>query len=102
YFDAAGDLVEEEMDLDFDEKVDMVAYYKNGVATRKAMSVAFNGDFSIVKFYGQQGQLLRVERDQNHDGVTDLWEYYGPNGERERVGWDEDGDGVPDQFDQLP
>lgn len=102
HLDEAGNVVEEEMDLDLDGRIDVVAYYKDGVVTRKAMSVNFNDEFSIVKFYNKDGRLLRVERDQDSDGTPDMWEYYGEDGQRERVGWDNTGDGSPDEFDQLP
>lgn len=102
YFDDASNLLEEEMDLDYDNKIDLVAFYKDGVVARKAMSVGFGGAFSIEKFYDAEGKLLRVERDQDNDGVTDLWEYYNQDGKRERIGWDTNGDGTPDEFDQLP
>jgi hypothetical protein len=102
HLDESGNVVEEEMDLDLDGRIDVVAYYKDGVVTRKAMSVNFDDNFSIIKFYSKDGRLLRVERDEDGDGSPDLWEYYGEDGTRERVGWDKDGDGSPDEFDQLP
>lgn len=102
YQTADGDLVEEEMDLDLDGRVDLVAFYEQGKIRRKELSVNFDDDFSIVKFYSDQGKLLRVERDQDQDGQTDLWEYYDDSGNRERVAWDESGDGQPDTFDNLP
>lgn len=97
-----GEIVEEEMDLDLDGTVDLVAYYKDGTVRRKKIAVSFKEDFSIVKIYNEEGQLLRVERDEDEDDRTDVWEYYDDQGNRERIGWDENGDGVPDTFDDLP
>jgi hypothetical protein len=97
-----GDIVEEEMDLDLDGTVDLIAFYKDGTVRRKKIAVSFKEDFSIVKIYDKKGQLLRVERDEDDDGRTDVWEYYDDQGDRERIGWDDNGDGVPDTFNQLP
>lgn len=102
YPDDAGEVVEEEMDLDMDGTVDLVTYYKGGKVRRKKLSVNFDEQFSIVKFYNKEGKLLRVERDEDRDGTTDVWEYYDDKGNRERVGWDENNDGVPDKFDKMP
>lgn len=102
YPDRGGEIVEEEMDLDMDGEVDLVAYYENGDIRRKDLSVDFEEQFSISKYYNKEGHLLRVERDKDGDETTDVWEYYDEDGNRERVGWDENGDGVPDSFDDLP
>lgn len=99
YPDADGEVVEEEMDLDMDGTVDLVTHYKGGEIRRKELSVNFDEQFSIVKFYNKKGNLLRVERDEDGDGEIDVWEYYDSNGNRERIGWDDNGDGVPDTFD---
>jgi antitoxin component YwqK of YwqJK toxin-antitoxin module len=102
YPGSGGEVAEEEMDLDLDGTVDMVNYFEGGEIKRKEMAVAFDEKFSIVKYYNDKGRLLRVERDKDGDGVTDVWGYYNKKGERERVGWDDNGDGVPDSFNQLP
>ena len=102
YPNAEGDVIEEEMDLDLDGTVDLVAFYEDGTVTRKKMSLDFKEDFAIVKFYDKEGQLLRVERDEDGDGKADVFEYYDDQGNRARVGWDENDDGSPDSFDQLP
>jgi hypothetical protein len=93
-------IVEEEMDLDLDGRVDLVVFYQNNLPTKKHLSLDFSGKFSITKFYDQQGSLLRVERDEDGNGVADIFEYY-ENNQRVRVGWDETGDGQPDRFDTL-
>ena len=64
------------------------------------LATGFDGTFAIQKFYDQNGQLLRVERDSSGDGAADVWEYF-EKGERVRIGWDTTGDGQADTFDQL-
>lgn len=98
YPDSAGQIVEEEMDLDLDGNVDLVVFYKDGTITRKELSTDFSGLFTIVKYYDGKGALLRVERDDDADGDIDIWEYY-ENNQRIRVAWDNDDDGTPDEFD---
>ncbi|MFW5967636.1 MAG: hypothetical protein ACOCV2_08970 [Persicimonas sp.] len=101
HLDEEGDVVEEELDLDRNENVDVVAYYKDDTVRKKVVSVDFDEGFSIVKIYDKDGQLLRVERDEDGDGTPNVWEYYDDDGERERIGWDRTGDGKPDEFDNL-
>lgn len=100
YLDKNGSIVEEEMDLDKDQRVDLVIYYSNGIMTRKELSTDFSGLFTIVKFYDQKGQLLRIERDEDGDSRVDIWEYYESN-RAVRTGWDTTNDGKPDTFDNL-
>ncbi len=102
YFDPqTSKLVEEELDLDFDFRVDLVVYYQDGVLARKDLSLAFDGQFTVAKFYDNQGELLRIEEDSDGDGKIDRWDYF-EGGRRARIGWDEDKDGQPDKFDTLP
>ncbi len=100
YPDSNGSIVEEEMDLDLDQRVDLVIFYKNGLMTRKELSTDFSGLFTIVKFYDNKGKLLRIERDEDGDGNVDIWEYYESN-RAVRTGWDTTNDGKPDTFDNL-
>jgi antitoxin component YwqK of YwqJK toxin-antitoxin module len=88
------------MDLDFDGVPDVVVYYKDGNITHKELSLGFDGIFTIFKHYNTNGDLLRIEHDEDGNGVIDRWDYY-ENRRLVRTGWDEDGDGVPDRFDTL-
>ena len=65
------------------------------------MSVNFDDRFTIVKVYNKKGNLLKVMRDKDGDGVTDIWEFYNESGERDRVAWDENNDGEWDTVDTL-
>ncbi len=100
YPDESGSIVEEEMDLDLDQRVDLVIFYSKGVMTRKELSTDFSGLFTIVKFYDTKGKLLLIERDEDGDGDVDIWEYY-ESSRPVRTGWDTTGDGKPDTFDNL-
>jgi hypothetical protein len=100
YPDKAGVIAEEEMDFDYDGRVDLVVFYEEGIAVKKFMSVDFAGILTIAKYYDKAGSLLRVERDEDANGTADIFEYY-ENDRRVRVGWDENGDGAPDRFDTL-
>lgn len=99
--EAPEDIVEEEMDLDKDGRVDVVAFYDSGVVIRKELALDFSGTFTVFKYYDAKGKLLRVEQDDDGDGQIDRWSYF-EDGRRVRIGWDDDGDGQPDRFDQLP
>ena len=97
-----GQVLEEEMDLDHDGRVDVVAYYReDGSVERKELALQFGTQFTVFKFYDTEEALLRVEHDEDADGIVDRWDYY-ENKRVVRTGWDEDGDGVPDKFDKLP
>ena len=96
-----GSVSEAEMDLDHDGRVDVVVYYReDGSLERKEMALEFGDRFTLFQFFDNAGKLLRVEHDEDGDGVVDRWDYY--EGERvARTGWDEDKDGQPDQFDDM-
>jgi hypothetical protein len=46
--------------------------------------------------YRVGGQLLRLEIDQNEDGIVEQWVYLDPDGQPERIGISSMGDGIPD------
>jgi hypothetical protein len=91
-------LVEEEMNLDFDDRIDAVRHYRDGVLVRRELATGFDGRFTLVKFYDTSGNTLRVERDTDGDGLIDSWEYY-EGGEVISVAHDADGDGQPEVGD---
>lgn len=71
-YDRAGMLAEEDMDFNFDGKMDTFYYYKSGV-------------------------LVREEIDTNFDGKVDLWIYIVDGKYVQRYEQDTDGDGKPDR-----
>ncbi len=95
-----GELIEEEKSLDSTPYVDAVVFYVDDEIRRQKMSSKYDGTFAIEKFFGSDGKLQRVERDTSEDGQVDTWDYY-DNGTRIRVGWDTTGDGQPDRFQEY-
>lgn len=98
YYDGAGRVVEREFQLDFDDAIDAVHVFVDGVLARKELSIDFDGRPSMFKYYDSRGNLLRVERDRDGDGVVDQFGYY-EGGRLVRVGVDTNGDGRPDDIE---
>ena len=72
--------------------------YRGGVLVRKELSEGFDNRPTMFKYYDAAGNLLRLERDTDRDGVIDAWSYY-EDGRIVRVGRDVNGDGTPDSID---
>jgi hypothetical protein len=100
YYNDQGNRELEEMDLDFDGKVDLVTIRRGGKVVRQELDTNFDGKPDIWKYYTDEA-LERVERDSNYNGRIDYWEYY-EGGQLDRVGYDRNGDGKPDDFDRAP
>ncbi len=100
YYDDQGNREMEEMDLDFDGKIDLVTIRRGGKVVRQELDTNYDGKADIWKYYSEE-VLERVERDSNNDGKVDYWEYY-EGGQLDRVGYDKDGDGKPEDFDRAP
>ena len=95
WYDDTGSLTREETDGDFDGRVDWVDHYQGGQRVMSEVDTDFDGTFDLFKYY--EGTVLRrTERDTNHDGKVDLWEYFDDQGNVVKVGRDLDGDGVMD------
>jgi len=97
YFDDAGALERQIVDLDFDGKADAVLHFEKGQLVRKELSFGFDGKPHVVAYY-EKGKLVRKEKDDNGDGKIDTWEYW-EGGELDRVGVDIDGDGKVDRWE---
>ena len=96
YFnEETGAVVKEELDLDFDNKIDRTDYFIGGLVRRSEFDFQFDERADIIKSYDETGQLIAVESDQNGDGVIDYWEYY-RNGVIEKIEKDTNKDGKPD------
>ena len=96
YFnEETGAVVKEELDLDFDNKVDRIDYFIGGLVVRSEFDFQFDEKADIIKNYDETGQLIAIEFDQNGDGKIDYWEYY-RNGVIEKIEKDTDRDGKPD------
>ena len=96
YFnEETGAVVKEELDLDFDNKVDRIDYFIGGVVRRSEFDFQFDEKPDIIKSYDEAGSILLIESDQNGDGIIDYWEYY-RNGVVEKLEKDTNKDGMPD------
>ena len=95
WFDEDGQIEKEEMDGDFDDRVDWIDHYKGGGRVMSEIDTDYNGSLDLFKYY-DNGTLRRKERDTTGDGRIDFWEYIDPNGQVLRTGRDLDADGVMD------
>ena len=89
----------EEMDGDFDDRVDWIDHYKGGRRVMSEIDTDYNGAMDLFKYY-EGGNLRRKERDSKGDGRIDFWEYLDEQGNVLRTGRDLDGDGVMDIRDE--
>ncbi|MGI6394201.1 MAG: hypothetical protein ACOX2F_05660 [bacterium] len=97
FFDENGAVIKEELDFDFDGKVDAVDHYTGGVVRLREICSKFDEKTDVWKHFDEKGALSLIEVDQSGDGKPDYWEHY-KNGAIERVEKDTDGDGKPDIF----
>jgi hypothetical protein len=95
-----GTVLKEELDLDFDGKIDRTDYYIDGVVRRSEFDFQFDEKADVIKNFDEKGMLVEIDSDSDGDGKTDYWEFY-KNGVIERIEKDNDGDGKSDVF-KLP
>ena len=96
YFnEETGAVVKEDLDLDFDNKIDRTDYFIGGSVRRSEFDFQFDEKPDVIKNYDELGQLIAIESDQNGDGIIDYWEYY-RNGVIEKIEKDTNKDGNPD------
>jgi hypothetical protein len=94
-----GERVLEEMDLDFDARVDLVSFWGGGKLTRQEVDTDYNGRPDILRYFDND-KLARVERDTDRDGRIDHREFY-EGGVLDRIGYDDDGDGKTDRWERA-
>ncbi len=99
WFTEDGQIEKEEMDGDFDDRVDWIDHYKGGRRVMSEIDTDYNGAMDLFKYY-EGGNLRRKERDSKGDGRIDFWEYLDDEGNVIRTGRDLDGDGVMDIRDE--
>ena len=72
-------LVRKEMDVNFDQRIDIVQYYEGEAGkealVREEMDLDFDGRVDSVRHY-KDGNVTLVELDLGFDGRTDTWSYY--------------------------
>jgi len=99
WFTDDGQIEKEEMDGDFDSRVDWIDHYNGGRRVMSEIDTDYNGAMDLFKYY-EGGNLRRKERDSTGDGRIDFWEYLDDDGRVLRTGRDLDGDGVMDIRDE--
>lgn len=72
-------LIRKEMDVNFDQKFDIVQYYTGEpgqeILVREEMDLDFDGRVDSTRHY-KEGHVSLVELDLGFDGKTDTWRYY--------------------------
>lgn len=97
FYDDSGAVLKEELDLDFDGKIETTDHYLGGLVVKKEIDSQFDEKTDLWKYYDDKGVLIKLEEDQDGDGRIDYWESY-TGGVLERVEKDTDRDGRPDVF----
>ncbi len=97
FYDESGAVLKEELDLDFDGKIETTDHYLGGIVVKKEIDSQFDEKTDLWKYYDDKGVLIKLEEDQDGDGRVDYWESY-TGGVLERVEKDTDRDGRPDVF----
>lgn len=93
----------EEVDRDFDGKIDEVSHFTNGRITLREVDTSGNGMIDTKIFY-EAGLPVRAERDMKGSSTVaawqpDRWEYF-EAGRTVRIGTDVSGDGKVDRWDR--
>lgn len=99
HYDAQGKVAKDEVDSDFNGKIDRVVQYSKGVITRRSIDADEDGYFEEIRHF-IKGKLFRVEKDTNNDGQTNYWQFF-DEGVLSRAGFDHDGDRIIDEWLQA-
>jgi hypothetical protein len=102
-YDDEGRSIREDVDRNFDAKVDQQTVFQNGQIVRHEFDDNFDGRIETKVFY-DKGKPLRTERDMAGRSTPeqwrpDRWEYF-DNGRTVRMGTDLDGDARVDRWDR--
>ncbi len=72
-------LIRKEMDINFDQRIDIVEYYEGEAGkeqkVREELDLDFDGRVDSTNHY-KDGNLTLVEQDLGFDGKVDTWKYY--------------------------
>lgn len=72
-------LIRKEMDINFDQRIDIVEYYEGDAGkeqkVREELDLDFDGRVDSTNHY-KDGNLTLVEQDLGFDGKVDTWKYY--------------------------
>ena len=95
WFVETGEIEKEEMDGDFDGRVDWIDHYQGGKRVMSEVDTDNNGQYDLFRIY-ENGKVRRKERDTTGNGQIDFWEYLNDEEQVIKLGRDIDGDGVMD------
>jgi hypothetical protein len=98
HYNDVGEVIKDNLDLDFDGRFDVTTNYQGGVKTSQEYDFNFDTKPDYWKFF-EKNVIARTERDRDFNGRVDRWEYYA-DGKIDRIGLDEDGDGQIDKWIQ--
>lgn len=96
FYDADGQITRDEVDLDYDERIDIISTYASGKVIKQELDTNSDGVIDRVR-YLENGLPVRLEGDTDGDRKVDYWEYY-EQGRLVRIGQDKDGDGKADEW----
>ena len=96
FYSSNGELVREEMDVNFDGAVDRVRHFDGAAVTHKESDTDGDGVADTVRYY-RGGALFRVEVDADENGIAETYFYYDEQGLHRR-GTDVDEDGTIDDW----
>jgi len=101
YYDDTGTKTTlEEFDTDRDGHIDETVYYVNGKKVRSEFDTNLDDKPDVWNYYEDE-KLVRIERDADFNGKVDQWEYY-EGGKLDRIGYDTTGAGKVDKWDRAP
>jgi hypothetical protein len=73
-----GDKVYEEIDVNHDSLMDDLGYYSRGVLIREETDTNYDGKVDLWVFIREGVYVERYARDTDYDGVIDVTKEYGP------------------------
>ncbi|MBI5516300.1 MAG: hypothetical protein HY909_21120 [Deltaproteobacteria bacterium] len=104
FYNEEGRTLREEEDRDFDGRVDVVTFYENGEVVKREEDSNADGQVDVRVFF-RDHRPFRAEREIQHDNSPDFhpdyWEFYNNQGHVVRIGWDYDHDGRADRWDRV-
>jgi len=95
-----GYVQKQEIDINFDGKIDAVYMYEWGGKVREEiLDTDYDGRMDNWRTY-ENGSLVQDQIDSNHDGEIDMW-FYIDRGKIIRLEKDTTGDGKPDLVSEF-
>ena len=79
YYGERGAIEREELDFNYDGRMDDFCYYKEGILDREEIDSDFNGAVDIWVYLHQGIYIARYEMDRDGDGKPDYTKSFGGN-----------------------